>query len=165
MSELRPSLPSFPPYVPGSGTAPDHGFFEAVKAATPRRVDEGNWSRTPAYGYGFDLYAAGYFWEAHEVWEPVWMACAPNSRERDLVRSLIQIANACLKVAMGRPGAAMKLVALAREHLPAAPPDQAMGMGLSSVANDLVSFERALKAAGGQVDTALLDRRPRLRLV
>jgi hypothetical protein len=59
----------------------------------------------------------------------------------------------------------MKLVALAREHLPAAPPDQAMGMGLSSLANDLVSFERALNAAGGQVDTALLDRRPRLRLV
>ena len=95
-------------HIPGSGTAPDHVFFAAIKAQCPARVADANWREVPPYLYGFDLYAAGYFWEAHEVWEPVWMACAPNSRERQLTAGLIQLANACLKLEMGRLNAARR---------------------------------------------------------
>ncbi|MCE8532650.1 DUF309 domain-containing protein [Ruegeria pomeroyi] len=60
----------------------------------------------------FDL---GYFWEAHEVWEPVWMVLPQNSGARYRVQAAIQLTNAALKLRMGRRDAARRLCALARE--------------------------------------------------
>ena len=56
----------------------------------------------------------GYFWEAHEMFESIWMACPPNAPEKLLVQSLIQDANAALKRRMGREQAAVRLDAEAR---------------------------------------------------
>ena len=47
----------------------------------------------------------GYFWEAHELLEPVWMDLPEDAPERALVQGLIQLANAGLKRRMGRAGA------------------------------------------------------------
>ena len=47
----------------------------------------------PGLEEGLALYRAGYFWEAHEAWEPLWLAAPPNSRERALLQGLIQLAN------------------------------------------------------------------------
>ena len=60
---------------------------------------------------------AGYFWEAHEVLEAVWLACPPNSAEQVCVRGVIQLANARLKEQMGHPRAAARLMVMARELL------------------------------------------------
>jgi predicted metal-dependent hydrolase len=106
-------------HVPGSGSEPDRASLEPAKAQTPDRVCDRNWREVPAYLFGIELYAAGYFWEAHEVWEPVWMASAPNSRERLLLAGLIQLANACLKLEMGRPKAALRLIEETLRHLEA----------------------------------------------
>ena len=54
----------------------------------------------------------GYFWEAHEVLEAVWLACPPNSPERLMVQAVIQYANACLKGRMGQPRAVARLMTL-----------------------------------------------------
>ncbi|GKY88043.1 DUF309 domain-containing protein [Sinisalibacter aestuarii] len=74
----------------------------------------------PGLDEGRALYAKGFFWEAHEAWEPVWLAAAPNSRERAFLQGIIQLANARLKLAMGRHEAAARIVARAGEHLDAA---------------------------------------------
>lgn len=57
------------------------------------------------YLFGFHLYNNGFFWEAHEVWEPVLIGIPVNSPERLMLKRLFLIANCCLKLAMGRPNA------------------------------------------------------------
>lgn len=64
----------------------------------------------PALAYGLALYHAGFHWEAHEVLEAVWLATARNGRDRAAVRAVIQLANAALKAALGRPRAARRLL-------------------------------------------------------
>jgi hypothetical protein len=113
---IRFELPSTP-YLPGSGTEPDRSALEPLKALCPARVTDENWTGNIAYLAGLELYQAGYFWEAHEVLEPFWMSCAPNSRERHLVAGLIQLANTCLKLRMCRPRAASRLSEMVIDHL------------------------------------------------
>ena len=59
----------------------------------------------------------GYFWEAHEWLEPVWMDLPEDAPERALVQGLIQLANAGLKRRMGRAGAVARLEIMARDLL------------------------------------------------
>ena len=89
---------------------------EAV-AAAPARTDPLAWAENRAWLYGRALYDASFFWEAHEVWEPVWQRTQPNSEARSLIACLIHLANACLKLEMMRPKAAQRLSGLARGEL------------------------------------------------
>lgn len=100
-------------HVPGANARPEEGAVFAAAAEARRADAPGAWSECASYLYGFDLLVGGFFWEAHEVWEPVWANCPPNSRERAVLRGLIQCANAGLKSVMARPGAAGKLLVLA----------------------------------------------------
>jgi len=70
-----------------------------------------------AFRHGLHYIDTGFYWEAHEVLEPVWMALPETSEERRLVQALIQIANAGLKLEMGRPRAAARLCAIAHQLL------------------------------------------------
>ncbi|WP_455374530.1 DUF309 domain-containing protein [Limibacillus halophilus] len=96
-------------HLPGSGSAPDLEPLEQAKAAAPARTDPRAWEDNLPYCYGWRLFDARFYWEAHEVWEAVWLACRPNSRERLLLRVLIQLANARLKRAQGRENAVARL--------------------------------------------------------
>lgn len=104
-------------HVPGTGTTPDWPSLEVAKYLVPERTCDNDWADNPAYLFGFELAQAGFFWEAHEVWEPVWLACPPNSRERLLLRALIQITNAELKGNMRRERAVLRLLGEARQEL------------------------------------------------
>lgn len=104
-------------HVPGRTPRPPEGFLDAVIAEAPARTLDGEADGNPVWHYGLVLIEHGFFWEAHEVLEPVWMRTAPNSRERFLLQAVIHIANGALKLRMGRPRAASRLAALARENL------------------------------------------------
>lgn len=95
-------------YVPGSTPRHPDDLFDRFKgglsAFAPEAMHE-----TPAWTAAWAFIADGYFWEAHEVLEPVWMACPPNAPQRLLVQAVIQHANACLKAEMGAPKAAARL--------------------------------------------------------
>lgn len=78
---------------------------------------------------GWQYLREGYFWEAHELFEPVWMQTRPNSRERHFVQAAIQTANAALKDRMGRPRAVLRLCDLAQAHLAASGSEGAAAMG------------------------------------
>ena len=90
---------TLPPYrhLPGHTAKPEDGPAHAMARAAPARMEPSHWQTNRAYLYGFVLYRAAYYWEAHEVWEAVWRSCRPNSRERYLLQALIQLANAGLK--------------------------------------------------------------------
>ena len=94
------------PHIPGRNARPPEG------------------SIAPGLDEGLALYRAGYFWEAHEAWEPVWMKTPADSTERALLQGLIQIANGRLKLVMGRAKAALRIAALAKVHLDEAEADE-----------------------------------------
>ena len=104
-------------YRPGLNARPsDESPLYAIATMAPAITEPGAWHDNAPYLFGFRLYAHGYFWEAHEMWEPVWMRARPNSRERALLQGLIQLANAGLKIALDRPAAARRLARLAAAH-------------------------------------------------
>ncbi len=108
------ALPSHP-HVPGSGSEPDLAPLEHAKRLAPTVTRASDWQGNHAYLYGHDLLRAGYFWEAHEVWEAVWLAAPANGPERLLLQALIQRANARLKVRMDRHNGAARLQAQVEE--------------------------------------------------
>lgn len=108
------------PYRPGQTPRPPEGLFAAEIAALEslgNPADPADLARSAAFVGGIAAFRAGYFWEAHELWEPVWMRLPPQSPERHLMQGLIQRANAELKRAMGQPGAAARIDARARAAL------------------------------------------------
>ena len=74
-------------------------------------------ARTDAWRAGWQYLETGYFWESHEVWEPVWMALPVGAQERALAQAAIQLANASLKARMGRPRAVSRLCDIAQALL------------------------------------------------
>lgn len=97
---------------------PDHKHIPGQNARHPE--DAFDWIRdqaaaeagNAAWLYGLRLLHHGFYWEAHEVLEPVWIAAAPNSAEKAMAQAVIQLANAALKLDMGKPKAAVRLAGM-----------------------------------------------------
>lgn len=104
-----------PPYAYIPGQTPRHD--EALFAGFGTSVGGGDLTQSLAWRAGLRYLERGFFWEAHEAFEPVWMATLPNSAERHMVQALIQFANASLKAKMQRPKAVLRLCDIADEHL------------------------------------------------
>jgi hypothetical protein len=87
-----------PPYafVPG-GPWPHPAA--ARRSPQPARPIEGNnWSQSTEYLRGIALFNAGYYWEAHECWEALWHAHGRHGPTADLLKGLIKLAAAGVKV-------------------------------------------------------------------
>lgn len=102
-------------YLPGINPRSEDVVLEQAKALAAPQTRSQNWQENVAWLYGIRLIREGYYWEAHEVLETVWMNAAPNSREKALVQALIHGANARLKRKLGKSNAASRLVALSTE--------------------------------------------------
>ena len=116
MSEPLLPLPRWA-YLPGKTSEPDREPLERAKALVPKAYETGVNPGDRAFRYGLALHDAGLFWEAHEVWEAVWKAAPKNGCDRLVLRALVQLANAGLKLRMGRQQAAERLLAEARAEL------------------------------------------------
>ena len=97
-------------HVPGSGDGADHATLAAVKTMVPMRFTGCVPASHPALGYGLRLNDEGFFWEAHEILEAVWKAAPQGGLDRICLRGCIQVANANLKLKMGRARAAERLM-------------------------------------------------------
>ncbi len=95
---------AMPPYafVPGgpwphpTGSPQGHS---AGRKPEPREPIEGdNWALCEAYLRGVALFNAGYYWEAHESWEALWHAHGRHGPTADLLKGLIKLAAAGVKV-------------------------------------------------------------------
>jgi hypothetical protein len=116
-------------------------------------VEAAAWEGDIAYRYGASLYVQSFFWEAHEVWEAVWMACPPNGVERRLLRGLIALANAALKLRMGRPKAALRLLREADEVLNEVGAGPVMGVAPARLRAAIRELADALDAVGDGADS------------
>jgi len=100
------------------------------------------WADCTAYLYGCDLFNRGYFWEAHEAWESLWMGCRRDSTQARYLQGLIQAANSLLKYRMGRRRAVERLRMEVLRHL-AVVPDNFMGLRVQCWARSLDASLRA----------------------
>lgn len=119
------------PHLPGRNPRPDPALFTPFRAGLDG-ADAATLAQSPAFAAGFHAFAGGHYWEAHELWEPVWMALPPASAERHLLRGLIQLANAGLKGRMGRTVAASRILLLADAAVSEGFARQAVVMGIDA---------------------------------
>lgn len=98
-------------HVPGADGRADRDALDPVKAGVPESFAGHVPADHPALRYGLRLNDGGFFWEAHEILEAVWQAAPKGGRDRVALRGCIQVANANLKVRMGRLAAARRLFA------------------------------------------------------
>ncbi len=89
--------------------------------------------------WGLDLFNHGYYWEAHEVWEGLWIELGRSSPAGLLVRGLIQAAAASLKSVQGNQRGQEILAARALATLKACGLSQWRGICVSDV---MVQIER-----------------------
>jgi hypothetical protein len=108
LPRFAPGVP-LPPYtyVPGRTPHPisdpaGHSYGKTAEAAAAP-VDDSNWSQSTPYLHAVDLFNRGYYWEAHEAWESLWHACGRRGPIADLLKGLIKLAAAGVKVREGRP--------------------------------------------------------------
>lgn len=114
-------------YIPGETDRHPDGAFDGIRASARQGMAAEDLANCAAFSTGLLYLEQGYYWEAHEVLEPVWLALPEATPERYAVQALIQIANARLKLRMERPRAALRLCDMA-EDLAARAGDPAMGL-------------------------------------
>jgi hypothetical protein len=120
-------------YVPGetAEAQADHETLAQAKLLVPSRFRGYVPARHPALRYAITLNDRGYFWESQEILEAVWAAAPQGGRERILLRACIQIANANLRLRMGKPNSAARFLGEALGELDALRKTAAGGDGFA----------------------------------
>ena len=142
-----------------SAPLPDHKHIPGVNARHPE--DAFDWIReqaaaeagNAAWVYGLRLLREGFYWEAHEVLEPVWMTAPPNSAEKAMARAVIQLANAALKLDMGKLKAAARLAGIVEALTAEAGQGGAVVLGVDVAG--VAQAAQTIGAGGANATTAL----------
>ncbi len=100
-------------YIPGLNKRHAEGLFDHIRDTAKSGMSAKVLAQSEAFQTGLRFIEEQYFWEAHEVLEPVWMLLEKFSDERHFVQGLIQLANGLLKMRMNRPKAAHRLAIIA----------------------------------------------------
>jgi hypothetical protein len=147
----RPLPPyTYTTYMPGRKTPhpvsdPRGHMYGVVHEAPPPLIPE-HWRSSSAYLFAVDLFNHGFYWEAHEGWESLWLAAGRRGLVAVWLKGLIKLAAAAVKGFESNPTGverharrALELLAEVRGHLPA---EQTMfaGMSLSHVEGVANSF-------------------------
>ena len=98
----------FQPGLPHPSRDPT-GHSYAVEEEYLPSFDASEWKHCHPYLYGVDLFNHGYWWEAHEAWERVWLAAGQETPTGAFIQGLIQIAAAQLKRFIGQERGARTL--------------------------------------------------------
>ena len=107
------------------------------------------------FAWGADLFNHGYYWEAHEAWEGIWQVAERGSALRTLLKGLILLSAAGVKIREGKRAPAMRHAGRAAglfRQLPKTPHDafsHALGMSpamLADIAEASVNAPPVLRA-------------------
>ena len=139
-SEPRPAPAPFPAYsyVPGLFPHPysdpaGHSFGKHLPALEV--ADPENWQDNTFYVRGLELFNHGYYWEAHEFFEKIWVSCGRQGITASFMKGLIQLAVAGIKIRERRPEGitlhARRGAELFREVLALLPTGQTELLGLN----------------------------------
>ena len=111
-------FPEFPPYtyVPGHAAHPaSHPNGHMRDNSLPQ-----DWSQEQYLHWGRRLFNEGYYWEAHEAWEHLWMDLGRTCATALTVKGLIKLAASAVKCREGNATGAIRHAKRAAEllHLP-----------------------------------------------
>lgn len=87
------------------------------KETSPAAISEGDWHVSASYLFAIDLLNDGYFWEAHEELEGLWLGAGRATPIGRFLQGLIQAAAALLKLDAGNLESAGKLTRVATAKL------------------------------------------------
>jgi predicted metal-dependent hydrolase len=105
------------PPLPHPRTDPAGHSYHEEEDYVPAFVHD-DWHSCEAYLYGIDLFNYGYWWEAHEALEDVWIAAGQKSTKCGVfLQGLIQLAGAQLKRFVNEPRGAQSLTRSGIEKL------------------------------------------------
>lgn len=110
----------FPPYTYIPGRAPHpvndpHGHSHGRGAAAVEASLAEGIGSSAEFLWGVDLFNYGYYWEAHEAWEAVWVAAGRTTSAARFVQGLIKLAAAGVKAREGRKEGVRRHTARAQE--------------------------------------------------
>ena len=138
-------------YVPGKFPHPisdpaGHSFGK--EHPTPAPLDPDNWQSCEDYLYGLDLFNHGFYWEAHETWEGLWIACGRTGVTAEFLKGLIKLAAAGVKACEGNSAGVQRHANRAAELFEFVDSPQGLGnprfMGLEI--SGLIRVSHALKS-------------------
>jgi hypothetical protein len=81
-------------YLPGRTPHPTRdpeGHSYGARPDTPELPDPEDWRACGDYLYGIDLFNHGFYWEAHEAWEGLWVACGRRGPTATFLQALINL--------------------------------------------------------------------------
>ncbi len=91
-----PAYAFVPGHWPHPERSPDgHSYGKMPLAICADRPE--SWLKRKEWWLAVALFDAGYYWEAHEVWEAFWVASPRGEDHRSLLGGLIQVAAAAVK--------------------------------------------------------------------
>jgi uncharacterized protein len=112
------------------------GHWAGLSLARPEPISDGRWAESPAYLRAAALFNSGFYWEAHEVWEGLWHAHGRRGPTADLLKALIKLAAAGVKVREGQPAGVAthaRRAAVLVEDLRSQVGDQYLGLELGAL--------------------------------
>jgi len=105
MSDPPLPLPAYS-FVPGGPwphpTSSPQGHSFGRERSTQAPIDTVNPVHSAPFLRGTALFNAGYYWEAHDAWESLWHAQGRRGVVADVVKALIKLAAAGVKVREGQ---------------------------------------------------------------
>ena len=101
---------SLPPYayLPGKNAHPARDPAGHSYHVEPIPVAAEASPSSDAFLWGLDLFNHGYYWEAHEAWEGLWRVADRDGQLRVLVKGLILLAAAGVKIRERKNAAAQR---------------------------------------------------------
>jgi hypothetical protein len=111
-------------------------------------------ARIAAVVAGLEAYAAGDFFEAHELMEPAWMGTA-DLAERSLIQGLIKVAAADVHAVRGNPAGVRRNLEGARDRLRSGATGSITGIELDVTALLAAIDTRLVALDGGAVNGPL----------
>jgi len=156
---------SLPPYsyVPGRSPHPvadpaGHSYGQQPRSVAP--LDPARWQPCGEFCHALRLFDAGYYWEAHEAWEALWMATGRTGPDATALKGLIKLAAAGVKAREGNAAGigrharrAAELLRMAQSEMRTVggdPPTYWAGLDLESLA---VMADRLAERPDQYVDT------------
>ena len=111
-----------PPYrhVPGRTPHPTRdpdGHSYGQEEPELPSLNDHRWQDCSHYLYGIDLFNEGYWWECHEVLEPLWLAAGIGTPAGHVLQAVIQCAASHLKTRTGQLRGGRRLLDHARKHV------------------------------------------------
>lgn len=110
-------------------------------------LDQDRWLVSRTCQRACELFAAGYYWEAHEVWEALWKRLPEDSVQRRLVQGWIKLAAAGVKCLEGNSNGAVRHARRAAELLGEASGDPSSSAQLRELASRWKEVAQGIQAS------------------